>query len=179
MWKIINEFPNYSISDKGEVKRNQYTNIDSLGRKFIFKEKILKLYDDKDGYKTVMLRNDKNGVKLCKVHRLVAQAFLDNPNNLPCVNHKDENKTNNCVDNLEFCDTKYNNIYNNRHIKAGLTQRINIYSIDNKGNITYYNGVCEAAKLLKIKESAISLAINGKIKTAYGLKWFKCREVIN
>lgn len=71
------------------------------------KGKILKPVTNKYGYLKVGLW--KNGkVKNFLVHRLVAEAFLPNPENLPCVNHKDENKLNNNVNNLEFCDCKYN-----------------------------------------------------------------------
>ena len=59
------------------------------------------------------------------IHRLVALTFLDNPNKYPCVNHKDENKLNNNVDNLEWCSWQYNNTYHDRHIRAGLTMREN------------------------------------------------------
>lgn len=62
------------------------------------------------GYLTVILY--KNGkIKNYKIHRLVAEAFIPNPNNYPCVNHKDENPSNNCINNLEWCTHKYNMNY--------------------------------------------------------------------
>lgn len=64
----------------------------------------------------------KNGkIKQENIHRLVALAFIENPNNLPFVNHKDEDKHNNNVDNLEWCDAKYNNTYGTRIVKAAQT----------------------------------------------------------
>lgn len=176
MWKVIDNFPKYSISDNGKVKRNRYEQVDSMGRTVLYKEKELRLYKDKDGYSTVMLRNEKGHVKMCKVHRLVAEAFIDNKENYKFINHKNENKSDNRKGNLEWCDIKYNNTYNGRHIIAGITQRKRIYSIDKNGNIIHYNGVCEAAKSLNVKGCNISSALNGKLKTAYGYKWFK--EVI-
>lgn len=68
------------------------------------------------GYLSVTLLN-KGKQKTKPVHRLVALTFIPNPNNLPQVNHKDENKLNNCVDNLEWCNAKYNCNYGNRNIK--------------------------------------------------------------
>lgn len=68
------------------------------------------------GYKTVSLTKDGE-TKTLFVHRLVAQAFLDNSDNLPFVNHKDEDRTNNFVENLEWCTVSYNNTYNNAHKK--------------------------------------------------------------
>lgn len=65
--------------------------------------------DDKDGYKRVQYKG-----KVYKVHRLVAECFLPNTENLPQVNHKDENKSNNNVENLEWCSAKYNNIFGTR-----------------------------------------------------------------
>lgn len=71
------------------------------------KEKLLKLNLRNNGYNYVVLyKNAKRAFKT--VHRLVAQAFIPNPDELPQVNHKDEDKTNNCVNNLEWCDNKYN-----------------------------------------------------------------------
>ena len=70
---------------------------------------ILKQHKDKDGYWVLSLKRDK--YKTYFAHRLVAQAFIPNPDNLPMVNHKDEDKSNCMVDNLEWCDAKYNSTY--------------------------------------------------------------------
>ena len=98
-WKPVVGYEGlYEVSNWGRVKSIKF------GKEIILKQKI------KGGYYYVCLY--KNGiVKTYLVHRLVAQAFLPNPDNLPQVNHKDENKTNNSVDNLEWCDAKYNRNY--------------------------------------------------------------------
>ena len=67
-------------------------------------------YTNNKGYQMIHLRA-KNKSKLYSIHRLVAEAFIENPNNYPQINHKDEDKTNNCVSNLEWCTCKYNNNY--------------------------------------------------------------------
>ena len=98
-WKpVVGYEGHYQVSNFGRVKSIKF------GKEIILKQKI------KDGYYYVGL--SKNGiVKNYFVHRLVAEAFIPNPNNLPQVNHKDENKLNNSVDNLEWCDAKYNRNY--------------------------------------------------------------------
>lgn len=92
----------YQVSNLGRIK--------SLGNENTKKEKILKQIKDRGGYLCVNLCKNGKG-NFCLVHRLVANAFIENPSNLPQVNHKDENKTNNIVDNLEWCDAKYNTNY--------------------------------------------------------------------
>ena len=80
--------------------------VSNLGRVWsIGSQKYLKGSYDKDGYIQVYLTAKNGKVKMEKVYRLVALVFLDNPNNYPQVNHKDKNKQNNCVDNLEWCDS--------------------------------------------------------------------------
>ena len=87
----------YKVSNLGNVKN-------------CLSGRILKSSNDNDGYKQIQLC--KNGVrKTYKIHRIVAQAFIENPQNLPCINHKDEDKTNNRVENLEWCTLKYNVLY--------------------------------------------------------------------
>ena len=103
-WKDIKGYEElYQISSLGRVKslKNNRGN---------YREKILSNIPNKNGYIIVQLK--KNGTsKPFSVHRLVAQAFIPNPNNYPQVNHKDENKENNRVDNLEWCTAKYNSNY--------------------------------------------------------------------
>ncbi|MBO4543276.1 MAG: HNH endonuclease [Bacteroidales bacterium] len=78
--------------------------------------RILKLKPDRDGYPRVSLKFGEK-VKLAGVHRLVAQAFIPNPDNLPCVNHKDYHRDNNCVSNLEWCSVEYNNHYSENELR--------------------------------------------------------------
>ena len=85
--------------------------VDEKGRIYGKKGYALKQYDNGYGYLIIDLR-DKNGVRKHKrVHRLVAEAFIPNPYNLPEINHKDENKKNNSSDNLEWCTSSYNKKY--------------------------------------------------------------------
>ena len=115
-WKPVKGFEGlYEISNLGRVK--------SLGNDKLRKEKILKPDKTKKGYLLVSLwRNGKQ--KSFRVHRLVAEAFIPNPEGLPEINHKDEVKTNNCVSNLEFCDRKYNINYGS-HNERSAASRIN------------------------------------------------------
>lgn len=124
-WRDIAGFEGlYQISNLGNVK--SFDRIDSLGRLRIGIKR--KLIDDKDGYQLVSLHKDGK-VFMKKVHRLVAEAFLPNPDNLPFVNHKDENKKNNCVDNLEFCTAKYNVNYGSALKKRGIEHRKPVFAI--------------------------------------------------
>lgn len=106
-WKDIIYEKDYQISNLGRIKSFKWG-----------KERILKQSQCMNGYYYVCL--SKNGiVKNYFVHRLVAEAFIPNPNNLPCVNHKDEDKSNNIVSNLEWCDVKYNTNYGTRNKRIG------------------------------------------------------------
>ncbi len=115
VWKDVVGYEGlYEVSSKGEVRsvsayrpftvRNQTTQRYHSG-------KVLKpIFDGRGLYQQVTL--SKEGVsRRFLIHRLVASAFIPNPNGLPEVNHKDENKTNNAIENLEWCDHKYNNNY--------------------------------------------------------------------
>lgn len=151
----------YQVSNYGEVK--------SLANDKGKKEKILKPSIDGKGYKCVILC--MNGTrKVCKIHRLVAIAFIPNPNNYPIVNHKDENKINNNVNNLEWCTNKYNLNY------GTLPER---FSKARKGNknpsakkiicVTTgeaFNCIKEASEKYNITHQNISKCCKGKRKSA-------------
>ena len=116
----------YEVSNTGQVKSfDRYVKY-SNGRIHLHKGKVLSPIKDRDGYLQVNLCYSGR-INSIKVHRLVAQAFIPNPDNLPQVNHKDENKTNNCVENLEWCDSKYNNNYGTRKDKVRETAIKNGY----------------------------------------------------
>lgn len=114
VWKDIEGFEGlYEVSSLGRIKTLHYYGGNQT--------RILKLQSDKNGYLTVGLH--KGGVTYQKkVHRLVAIAFIPNPENLPQVNHKDEDKENNCVENLEWCTSKYNVNYGNHSLHAAQAQ---------------------------------------------------------
>ena len=130
IWKDIIGFEGlYQISNFGRVKTlPKYTY--SKGYPQLRKEKILKIgYTGKYRcYATVKLNDKKN----YKVHRLVAEAFIPNPNNLPQVNHKDENPKNNCVNNLEWCTNKYNVKYSAKPLSAEHKEKL---SLAHKGKV--------------------------------------------
>ena len=112
-WKDIKGYEGfYQVSNIGNVKslKRIVNNSTTYGGKATVKERILKPKTDKDGYESVGLRKDGK-VKHFRVHRLVATAFIPNPNSYPIVNHKDEVKNNNIVSNLEWCTVRYNNTY--------------------------------------------------------------------
>lgn len=109
-WMPIKGFEGvYEVSSLGRVKSLQ--RLDTRGNRI--KECILKTKIEKLGYERVNLRKG-NGYVRHSVHRLVAEAFVPNPDNLPQVNHKNENKADNRMENLEWCTAKYNSCYGTR-----------------------------------------------------------------
>lgn len=97
LWVKIKNFENYEISNLVEVRNTKTGN-------------ILKPHKNKNGYLQILLRKDGK-IKCFYIHRLIAECFIPNPDNLPCINHKDENKLNNNIINLEWCSYKYNANY--------------------------------------------------------------------
>lgn len=162
MMKKIQGFENYAVDESGNVFN-------------IKRQKKLLLSVDRNGYLSVGLWQD-GCVKRKKVHRLVAEAFILNPNNLPCVNHKDENKQNNKVDNLEWCTVQYNNHYgkNKPTVRAiaARKRRVCQYTADGK-LVAVYESACEAQRKTGIMQQNISKCClqRKSFKTAGGFVW--------
>ena len=129
IWKNIKDYPNYMISNLGRVKSLKYYS--NIHKKYYDRELILKEKTNRFGYKFVGLSN-KNGRKNKMIHRLVAEQFIKNNKNYKEINHMDGNKSNNCVDNLEWCSRKQNILH---AYKLGLKKPIKEYmKLKKEGN---------------------------------------------
>ncbi len=181
IWKDIKGYEGlYQASNLGNIKSLDH--IRKKGKKenqiCISKGKILKQAKQKEsGYMFVVL--SKNGkTKGFRVHRLIAETFLDNFNNYKCVNHKDENKENNNANNLEWCSYLYNNNYGTKKDRLKISQqkragrKVNQYDLNNNF-IKEWNCFMDIERYLKKKgaNAVINACCRGKLKTAYGFRW--------
>lgn len=170
-WLPIPEYEDlYEIDTFGNIK--------SLDRKVrnnngfrVIKGKILKpKLDDKGYYRIGLTKNKKQ--KFYFIHRLVALTFIPNPNNYPIINHKDSNPKNNYVENLEWCDSKYNNNYGNRNKKIGVANSKKVKQYDLKGNyIKTWSSIMQVERTLKIQNSNIVKNCKGRSNKAGGYIW--------
>lgn len=152
----------YQISNQGRVKSvgRYYWNVHNKSYSF-FPERILKPYMHGKGYFRVILSNSQNQTKFL-VHRLVAEAFIPNPLNLPQVNHKNEIKTDNRVENLEWCDNKYNCNYGILKKENSKRGRREVLQFDLQGKyIAKYEGVKQAGEANGIRYQYISRICRG------------------
>lgn len=171
-WKDIEGFEGiYQISTYGRVRScDRYVKNSNSGYRFV-PSQILSGYKDKDNYCGIVLYNQRKH-KNCKVHQLVAKAFIPNPNGYREINHKDENPSNNNVDNLEWCDRRYNNTYNGRAIRVGITQSKKINQYAKSGElIKQWSSSREPQKALGYASGNIIKVCKGKAHTAYGYVW--------
>lgn len=151
---IIQDFPNYSIFKDGTVVNN-------------ISGKQLKPVDGGNGYMTVGLYKNKRAFRFY-IHRLVAIHFINNPQNFRYVNHKDENKYNNSVDNLEWCTAGYNSNYGTRSIRAAQSLGHGIQAFKNGILVGSFYSENKCARELNIDPSHVSKAVRGLQKTAGG-----------
>lgn len=134
--------------------------ITSCGRVWSYRsKKFIKLWTNKYGYNFVILSKDGTA-KAKKIHRLVAEAYIPNPNNLPEINHKDENKEHNWINNLEWCDRKYNIRYS-KAVKVKCVETGEIF-----------DSMTDAAKSVNRNPGSISSAVKGGTKCG-GYHWIK------
>ena len=157
LWKYIEGFEQYQVSNLGNVRRWQ---------RRLKKWYYLKPYLINSGYLVVALRKNNKAHKML-VHRLVAQAFIPNPLNLPYVNHKSEVKTENFVENLEWCSMSYNNTYNNK-MKC---RKRPVLQIKNGSVIKEWDSITDAGNTLGISISGIANVLCGRAKTSAGFVW--------
>lgn len=167
-WKDIRDYENlYQTSNLGRARSLDRWVKDTNGSLRFYKGKILKLCTDKYGYlKVGLCKNNK--YKKFYVHRLVAEAFIPNPDNLPCVNHKDENKQNNNVENLEFCTYEYNNTYGTRIEKC--SKPILQYTFDGQF-VREWESAKQAEREGGFKSENISACCKGKRKKYKNFIW--------
>ena len=162
IWKDIEGYEGlYQVSSLGRVKR-LYKND---------KEKILKLMSDRYGYLRVNLYKEGKR-KQSKVHRLVAKAFIPNLDNKSQVNHRDEDKTKNRVENLEWATSKENSNHGTRIERMAKSQSKPIYGINVKTNERIEFPSTQEAGRSGFDHSHIVKCLKGRLKTHKGYKWF-------
>ena len=167
-WKAIAGFEGlYEVSNLGRVRSLKFG-----------KEKILKQQKNNDGYLQVGLHKDGHA-KQTYVHRLIAEAFIPNPNNLDTVNHKDEVKTNNAASNLEWMSRKDNINYGTRNKRTSsaninhpsLSKKVQMFDKSTGELLATFPSTHEAGRVTGISQSHISKCCLGKLKSTGGFLW--------
>ena len=157
-WKDIPNLSKYQISNLGRVKskrRITRCNKGSITRE----ERIMKNQLRSTGYPCVRLRDDLGQTKTYSVHRLVAEAFIPNPENKPTVDHVNRDRRDNRVENLRWAT--YEEQQSNKIVSTGQA-KVPVKAIDKSGNVYYYNGVVEASKALNVDTGTICKVLSNK-----------------
>lgn len=174
IWKDVENYEGfYQVSNLGRVRSvDRYVNGNHITCDFQFvKGKMLKLRNNKFGYPVVMLRKNR-AFKTVLVHRLVAKAFIPNPNNLPYINHKDENPANTVATNLEWCTPIYNLKYSDVFEKIRPSKIRKVIQFDMEMNeIKRWDSLKAAAASIGRAQQNISRCCRGKCYSCGGFKW--------
>ena len=157
-WREVKEYSNYEVNQLGEIRHKK-------------RQKILKPRDNNGGYQYVNFKINGKNTNFA-VHRIVANAFIPNPNGYTEVNHKDYNKKNNCVDNLEWVSSSQNkqHSYLKQENKKSRGKAVNQYTKEGMF-LKIFDSVSDAAKELGCCVAAISNCCLGRTKTSQGFRW--------
>lgn len=172
IWKTYPGYPFIQANQFGEIRiKDRYAG-GRGGSRRLYKGHILKQYKGHGGYLYVSFGVKGKTVNL-RVHRVVATCFIPNPNNLPEVNHKDNNRTNNAVSNLEWCTSKYNNTYKkNFGTSQAEIQGHHIIAVNlETGKVLYFESQSEAARCLGVNLGSVNNVVKGRLNQAGGY-WF-------
>ena len=157
----------YDVSPSGIVRSLDREYVNSRGQRRVVKSRILSTSPDRYGYEKVCLYVDKKRVDTT-VGRLVAEKYIPNQDNLPQVNHKNENPLDNRVENLEWCTCEYNNNYGTRNERMALSKSKPIICTYPDGHEDYFQSAVVAAKELSLDHRNISACARGKIHQTGG-----------
>lgn len=170
IWKDVKEYEGlYQVSNFGKVKSVERKSKNGKKSFRVIKEKILAQTKIGRNREYLCVKLSKNGIsKHILIHRIVAKSFIPNPNNYQQVNHKNEIKTDNRVENLEWCDNKYNSNYGCRNIKISKSNSKKVLCVET--NIIYSNTI-QASKETNAYQGDISKCANKKKTKAGGYHW--------
>jgi len=176
IWKAHPDIAGIEVSTLGRVRTLDKMVWNGKGT-YSKKGRILKQSKSINGYMYVSIKANGKFIKQ-RIHRLVAQTFISNPDNLPEVNHKDNNPLNNNVSNLEFCTHKYNTTYREKYgtpakecVPKSPVFAVNLSTLE----VLHFSSQHEAGRELEIFQSHINAVIKGKRKQAHGY-WFKADD---
>lgn len=173
IWKDVVGYEGvYQVSNEGNIRSVDRYVICKNSTRFYKGKQLSSCKDDKGYYRVLLAVAGKH--KSCQIHRLVAEAFLPNPERLKEVNHKDENPSNNHVDNLEWCTKVYNLAYGTGRTRSIQSHRKTVlqYSLDGK-LIAEHDGINAAARAIGKPNAAsgITKCCTGKSQTAFKCIW--------
>lgn len=181
IWKPVYGFENlYEMTIDGEIRSIGKPILRKNGRPYTPKKKIIKTYINRDGYVTCYLYNENNKKVTCYIHRLVLLTFLGKSSD-PAkneVNHIDENKLNNSIENLEWCTRQYNSTYGTISIRKSLALKknakrtpVDMFTLDDK-YIRSFDSVSDASNFIGCKsKSNITAVLKGYYESTHGYKF--------
>ena len=172
VWKTYPGIDFLQANQFGKVRTLDHYTEGKDGKKYLIKGHILKQSDRGHGYLRVGVSVNGKRIDLY-VHRIVATCFLPNSNNLPEINHKDNNPKNNCVSNLEWCDHKYNIAFKEKYgISAAEACGCPVFAVNLKTlEVLHFESQHEAARQLGLNQSHINNVLKGQRKQTGGF-WF-------